>query len=237
MRIVKGFIRSEVTTKEVAFTVLLAVAAYAYQGMTAGFSLANVSSFLVPAIWAVCACSIGFTWKAGFALHAEDLKKWEGDEPVIHGAPKRTRPSWWRVVPGCVALSVLFAVVAGGTLYIPQSKQGGIEQRSLPKGKLPAITRALLAARGGKVLLSYDATTEARGFAAQIKDVLVGWEVIGVAERVPPSKPILDNKMIVKGKSLNDPRIIAIQSAFAIAGYDVRYVDGGQNSLSIWLEF
>ena len=45
--------------------------------------------------------------------------------------------------------------------------------------------------------------------------------------------------MIVKGPSLNDPAVLAIQSAFAIAGYNVQYQPGGEDLMnrSLWLEF
>ncbi len=131
------------------------------------------------------------------------------------------------------------AVLLGGMLWGLDKwapKPSAIAQRFLPELKIGRMVETLWIGKGQQILLLHDGSFEARGFAKQIDDVLEAaqWKVIGNGDRFPFTGT--NSVMTISGAALDDPAILSLQAAFAIAGFDVRYKPGGKASVLL-LEF
>src|SRR4030095_2690562 len=74
----------EVTTPEIFVTLLVAIAAMAFQHLfRGGISWNDALSILVPGIWVACIIGGFYIIKAAMSLRREDVKKWESWSPAI----------------------------------------------------------------------------------------------------------------------------------------------------------
>ena len=93
------------------------------------------TSALLSAVWTFCLFGIWLAWKAGKALHSEEMARYDQYKPLIHyrgSPPLRKRPSRWGASIGPVILSLLLCAVLVFSIKYGQPEISEVKTLKVP---------------------------------------------------------------------------------------------------------
>ena len=111
------------TKWDVIAAAVFASAVFGYRYVTGDFSVRDLLSYVVPAVWTICPFGIYFSIIAGHKLRKELLAEFDNYRPSIHvfgELPERRKPSQWPVAIVTLSMCGIFILAAiGASVLVP----------------------------------------------------------------------------------------------------------------------